>query len=238
MGHKVHPVGFRLGITHEHQARWYARKGVNYRQMLNDDIRLRRAVLRKHPDGGISRVEIERTAQEVTVTIHSARPGIIIGRGGQRVEELRKDLEALSGKRVRINIQEIRQPETDAQLVAASIAEQIGRRVSYRRSVKQAMQRTLQAGALGIRVEASGRLGGAEIARQEKGREGRVPLHTLRAFIDYGFSEARTAMGRIGIKVWIYRGDVLPQRQARVVEGAEPMDKGAQPRQEGQNAPA
>lgn len=215
MGHKVHPMGFRLGIIRGWQAKWYAHKGPQYREQLQEDIRIRSAVIQRHRDGAISKVEIERAATEITATIHSARPGIIIGRGGQRVEELRRQLERLTGKRIRINIQEIRQPELDAALVSQSIAEQISRRVAVRRGVRQAMARTMQAGAQGIRVEVSGRLGGAEIARKEKGREGRVPLHTLRADIDYGFSEAPTAMGRLGVKVWVYKGDIIPEREIR-----------------------
>jgi small subunit ribosomal protein S3 len=170
------------------------------------------------PEAGISKVELERGAQELVVTIHSARPGIVIGRGGQRVEDVRRTVEELSHKRARLNVQEIRQPELDAQLVAASIAEQLGRRIAFRRAMHQSVGRAIQAGAQGIKVICSGRLGGIEIARREKVMQGRVPLHTLRADIDYGLAEARTAMGRIGVKVWIYKGDIMPEPKVVEIE--------------------
>ena len=211
MGQKTHPVGFRLGIIKDWQAKWYANKPSQYRALLQEDLQIRQAILSRLPEAAISRVELERGAQELVVTIHSARPGIVIGRGGQRVEDVRKTVENLAQKRARLNVQEIRQPELDAQLVAASIAEQLGRRIAFRRAMHQAVGRAMQAGALGIKIICSGRLGGIEIARREKVMEGRVPLHTLRADIDYGLAEARTAMGRIGVKVWIYKGDILPE---------------------------
>lgn len=209
MGHKVHPFGFRLGFIRDWQSRWYAEKG--YPEFLQEDLKIRQAIAAISAEAGISDVEIERRANKVTVIIHTARPGVVIGRGGQRVDELRQQLEQLIGKRVQLNILEVQQPELDAQLVARSIADQIEHRVAFRRAMKQAIFRTMQAGAKGIRISCSGRLGGAEIARREVLHEGRVPLHTLRADIDYGFAEAHTTLGRIGVKVWIYRGDVLTQ---------------------------
>ncbi len=224
MGQKTHPVGFRLGIIKDWQARWYAGKSSQYRSLLQEDLRIRQAIMARLPEAGISKVELERGAQELSVTIHSARPGIVIGRGGQRVEAVRKAVEGLSNKRARLNVQEIRQPELDAQLVAMSIAEQLGRRIAFRRAMHQAVGRAMQAGALGIKIICSGRLGGIEIARREKVMQGRVPLHTLRANIDYGLAEARTAMGRIGVKVWVYLGDILPEpKEVEVEEDAEEM---------------
>jgi small subunit ribosomal protein S3 len=198
-----------MGITTGWQAKWYSDK--HYTEFLQEDIRIRKAIELKCSEAGISSVEIDRGANEVIVAIHTARPGIIIGRGGQRVDELRLSLEKIIRKRVRLNIEEIRDPEVDAHLVAMNIARQIERQVSYRRAMKQAVSRTMQAGAKGIKIACSGRLGGAEIARKQTVREGRVPLHTLRADIDYGFTEAHTPLGRIGIKAWIYKGDILPQ---------------------------
>ena len=218
MGHKVHPLGFRLGVIRDWQAKWFADKKDAYRTLLLEDLKFRKEIWTRYPDAGIARVEIERGAHEVVVTVHTARPGIVIGRGGQRVEEIRKLLENASQKRVRINIQEIRQPELDAFLVARNIADQIQRRLSHRRAIKQGATRTMQAGAKGIKIVASGRLGGAEIARQEKEHQGQVPLHTLRADIDYGFAEAHTNMGRVGVKVWINRGEILPERKEPELE--------------------
>jgi len=217
LGRKVHPIGFRLGIVQDWQARWYA--DTHYAESLQEDLKLRQAIQSKYADAAISLVVIERQAKDVSVTIHTARPGIVIGRGGQRVDELSVYLEKLVGKKVRLNIQEIRQPELDAMLVARTIAEQIQRRIAYRRAMKQAIFRTIQAGAKGIRVHCSGRLGDAEIARRQTMHEGRVPLHTLRADIDYGFTEARTTLGRIGVKVWIFKGEILPEPKEVPVEG-------------------
>jgi small subunit ribosomal protein S3 len=205
-------------VTRDWQAKWFADKAHQYRALLIEDVRFRNEIWEKYPDAGISRIEIDRGPHEVVVTIHTARPGIVIGRGGQRVEEIRKSLETNSGKRVRINIQEIRQPELDAYLVARNVADQIQRRLSYRRAIKQTVTRTMQAGAKGVKIVVSGRLGGAEIARVDKELEGQVPLHTLRADIDYGIAESRTAMGRIGVKVWINRGEILPERRQRAQE--------------------
>jgi small subunit ribosomal protein S3 len=218
MGQKTHPIGFRLGIIKDWQSKWYAGKSSQYRALLQEDLRIRQAIMSRLPEAGISKVELERGAQELVVTIHSARPGIVIGRGGQRVEDVRRTVEELSHKRARLNVQEIRQPELDAQLVAASIAEQLGRRIAFRRAMHQSVGRAMQAGAQGIKVICSGRLGGIEIARREKVMQGRVPLHTLRADIDYGLAEARTAMGRIGVKVWIYRGDIMPEPKVVEIE--------------------
>jgi len=209
LGHKVHPFGFRIGVIRDWQARWYAEK--NYAEFLHEDLKLRQAIQSIGAEAAISDVEIERQANKVAVTIHTARPGVVIGRGGQRVDELRLRLEGLVGKRIQLNILEVHQPELDAYLVARAIADQIEHRVAFRRAMKQAMFRTTQAGAKGIRLSCAGRLGGAEIARREVMHQGQVPLHTLRADIDYGFTEAHTTLGRIGVKVWIYRGDILPK---------------------------
>lgn len=212
MGHKTHPIGFRLGVIREWQSRWFAGNAKQYSANVIEDWGIREVIRKQYVEAGISRVEIERTAQDLTVNVHTARPGIVIGRGGQRVDELRKVVEgAAGGKRVRLNVLEIRQPELDAFLVARSVADQLERRVMYRRATRQAVMRSMQAGARGIKVMVSGRLGGAEIARREKVMDGRVPLHTLRADIDYGLAEANTTMGRIGVKVWIYRGDVFKE---------------------------
>lgn len=216
MGRKVHPVGFRIGIIRDWQSKWYSDK--NYTDFLQEDIKLRNAITTKYAEAAISKVDIDRQANEVAITIHTARPGIVIGRGGQRVDEMRQYLEKLIGKKVRLNIQEIRQPELDATLVSRSISEQLERRIAYRRAMKQAMFRTMQAGAHGIRILCSGRLAGAEIARRQLMHQGQVPLHTVRADIDYGFSEAHTTMGRLGVKVWIYKGDILPEAKEETTE--------------------
>jgi small subunit ribosomal protein S3 len=232
MGRKVHPTGFRIGIVRDWQAKWYADE--HYGEFLQEDLKLRQAIRDKYPEAGISLVETERQANKVIVTVHTARPGVVIGRGGQRVDEMRQFLEnLLGGKRIQLNIQEIHQPELDAYLVGRSIAEQIERRIAYRRAMKQAIFRTIQSGAKGIRIRMAGRLAGAEIARRQLMHEGRVPLHTLRADIDYGFTEAHTIMGRIGIKVWIYKGDVLPERKTQegevAAEGTAPTAAVTQP---------
>lgn len=211
MGHKVHPVGFRLGVIKTWDAKWYADR--HYVSYLQEDLKIRKVIRTMYPEAGVSLVEIDRQANNVSLTIHTARPGILIGRGGQRVDEMRANLEKLVGKRVQLNIREVQQPEFDAYLVAKSIAESMERRVAYRRAMKQALQRSIQAGAKGMRIRAAGRLDGAEIARRVIMHEGRVPLHTLRADIDYGFTEAKTVMGRIGIKVWIYKGEILPEKE-------------------------
>jgi small subunit ribosomal protein S3 len=224
MGRKVHPIGFRLGVVRDWQSKWHADK--RYVEYLEEDMKIRKAINKRYGDAGVSLIEIERPANKIIVTIHTARPGIVIGRGGQRVDETRRSLEELIGKKLQLNVQEIRQPELDAYLVARSLAEQIERRVAYRRAMKQALFRSMQAGAQGIKINCAGRLGGVEIARSQVMHQGRVPLHTIRADVDYGFTEAHTLMGRIGIKVWLYRGDVLPEQEEEVVEaiGSAPVE--------------
>ena len=209
MSQKTHPTGFRLGITKEWQTKWFAQKPKDYRSLVLEDLTIRNSILSSYPDAGISRVEIERGSIDVVITVHTARPGIVIGRGGQRVEELRKTVEGLIEKRARLNIQEIRQPELDAYLVARSVADQLERRIAFRRAIRQAVARTMQAGAKGVKIICAGRLGGADIARTEKAMQGRVPLHTLRADIDFGIAEAATGFGRVGVKAWIYKGDIV-----------------------------
>jgi small subunit ribosomal protein S3 len=236
MGQKVHPHGFRLGYIYTWNSKWYADK--NYTEQLHEDLRIRRAIERMLPDAGISRVEIERNANQVTVSIHTARPGIVIGRGGQRVDELRGRLEKASGRRVRVNINEIRLPEVEAPLVARAIAEQIERRVSHRRAIKQAAMRAMQRGAQGVRIRISGRLGGSDMSRKDQERQGRVPLHTLKADVDYGTAEARTTLGRIGVKVWIYKGDKITERTAPPVSALEKARAAAEPAAETPPAPA
>ena len=213
MGQKVNPHGFRLGITTDFKSRWYADK--LYKDYVKEDVAIRRMMSRGMERAGISKVEIERTRDRVRVDIHTARPGIVIGRRGAEADRIRGDLEKLTGKQVQLNILEVKNPEIDAQLVAQGVAEQLSSRVSFRRAMRKAMQSALKAGAKGIRVQCSGRLGGAEMSRSEFYREGRVPLHTLRANIDYGLYEARTTFGRIGVKVWIYKGDVSGSRAER-----------------------
>jgi small subunit ribosomal protein S3 len=209
MGQKVHPFGFRLGIIKDWQAKWFDEK--HYAELVQEDIAIRQLVQSKYVRAGVSQVEIERGSNQVTVTIHTSRPGVVIGRSGQRVDELRNELQRVTGKKFRLNIQEIRDPELDAHLVAKDISGQLERRISPRRAVKRAIARTMECGAKGIKVVVSGRLGGAEIARRASEHEGSVPLHTLRADIDYGFAEALTPKGLIGVKVWIYKGDILPE---------------------------
>ena len=225
MGRKVHPLGFRIGVIRDWQAKWYG--GKHYLRFLQEDLKLRGAIRDKYADASISLVEIDRQANKILVTIHTARPGVVIGRGGQRVDEIRQHLESLIGGRVQLNIQEIRQPELDAYLVARSVADQIEHRIAFRRAMKRAVYRTLEAGAKGVRITCAGRLGGTEIARREMRHQGQVPLHKLRADIDYGLAEARTTLGRIGVKVWIYRGDILPQVKAGA--GEAPAEAAAKP---------
>lgn len=208
MGQKVHPRGLRVGIIENWRSRWFASKGFD--KILHEDIELRKFLEKKLERAAISRVEIERAGDRVKVDIHTARPGIVIGKRGSEVEILRSDLEKLTGKQVQINIEEVKRPELDSTLVAQSIAEQLVARVGFRRAMKKAVTQAMRSGAQGVKVQCAGRLGGAEMARTEWYREGRVPLHTLRANIDYGFAEALTTFGRIGVKVWIYKGDILP----------------------------
>ena len=218
MGQKVNPHGFRLGITTDFNSVWYASK--LYKDYVKEDIAIRRMLQRGMERAGISKVEIERTRDRVRVDIHTARPGIVIGRRGAEADRIRTDLEKLTGKQIQLNILEVKNPEIDAQLVAQGVAEQLSSRVSFRRAMRKAMQSAMKGGAKGIRVQCSGRLGGAEMSRSEFYREGRVPLHTLRADIDYGFYEARTTFGRIGVKVWIYKGEAPATRAAREAAAA------------------
>jgi len=225
LGHKVHPTGFRLGVVKGWQSRWYAER--DYKDLVAEDRLLRETIQKELANASISRIEIERAAtNQVSVTIHTAKPGIVIGKSGEKVDKLRAVLERKTKKRVRLNIVEIRQPELDAYLVGRSIAEQLEKRISFRRAMKQAVQKTMRANAKGIRVIVGGRLGGAEIARSEKEVEGKIPLHTLRADIDYGLTEAHTTFGVIGIKVWIYKGDILPDKRR---EGGEAQQEVATP---------
>ena len=210
MGHKVHPNGFRLGVSRTWNAKWYSDK--DYTSLLKEDMTIRRLVQKRLANASVSLVEIERGINHVTVTVHTAKPGIVIGRGGQNVEVLRKEIGDLTKRKVKLEIKEIRQPELDAVLVAANIAQQLSRRIAFRKAIKQSVQRTMKAGAKGVKIAVSGRLGGAEMARREWEKEGRIPLGTLRADISYGQVLSRTTYGAIGVKVWIYRGDVLPER--------------------------
>jgi len=214
VGQKVNPHGFRLGITTDYKSRWYADK--LYKDYVKEDVAIRKLMSKGMERAGISKVEIERTRDRVRVDIHTARPGIVIGRRGAEADRIRGDLEKLTGKQVQLNILEVKNPESDAQLVAQGVAEQLSSRVSFRRAMRKSMQSAMKnPGVKGIRVQCSGRLGGAEMSRSEFYREGRVPLHTLRADIDYGFYEARTTFGRIGVKVWIYKGDITNKELAR-----------------------
>ncbi|HJM59480.1 MAG TPA: 30S ribosomal protein S3 [SAR86 cluster bacterium] len=211
MGQKTHPIGFRLGGVIDWRSQWFANKGKDYAKLTNEDREIRDVIVKElGENAAISKIEIERNNQEISITVFTARPGIIIGRGGTRVEELKNFLEKFTNNEIRLNINEIRVPELVAKLVGESIAEQLERRVAFRRAVNTAMQRTMQVGAKGIKVVISGRLAGADIARTEKYHQGRVPLHTVRADIDYEISEANTTYGVIGIKVWIYKGDIIP----------------------------
>ena len=216
MGQKTHPLGNRLGIIKTWDSRWFAKRG--YSDQLIEDVTVRKGIKEKLYHAGVARIEIERAGQKMRVIIHTARPGIIIGKKGAEVEKLRKELEALVGRETTIDIKEIRKPEVNAQLVAENIALQLEKRVAFRRAMKKAVASSMRFGALGVRVACSGRLAGAEIARTEWYREGRVPLHTFRADIDYGFAEARTTYGKIGVKVWLYHGDIFPEHQ-RTAEG-------------------
>ena len=223
MGQKINPTGFRLGITTDFTSRWFAdstKSGQRYRDYVSEDVAIRRKLTEGMERAGIAKVEIERTRDRVRIDIHTARPGIVIGRRGQEADKLRQDLEALTGKQVQLNILEVKNPEIEAQLVAQGVAEQLASRVSFRRAMRKSMQSAMKAGAKGIRIQVSGRLGGAEMSRTEFYREGRVPLHTLRADIDYGFYEAKTTFGRIGVKVWIYKGDALGTRAEREAAAA------------------
>ena len=233
MGHKVHPTGFRLGVVKGWQSRWYAER--DYKDLLAEDFMLRKQIQKELANASVSRIEIERAAaNQVSITIYTARPGIVIGKSGEKVDKLRALLEVKTKKRVRLNIVEIRQPELDAYLVARNIAEQLEKRVSFRRAMKQAVQKTMRANAKGVRVIVGGRLGGAEIARSEKEVEGKIPLHTLRADIDYGVTEAHTTFGVIGVKVWIYKGDILPSKRREPGEAQQEAAVPFTPRERGE----
>jgi len=210
VGQKTHPLGMRLGIIKDWDARWYAEK--DYAALVQEDLKIRAKIKEKFYNSGVARIEIERAANMVKISIHTAKPGMVIGKGGIMVDDFRKELEKETGRQISINILEVKKPDLDAQLVAESVANQLERRISFRRAMRQAKQRAMKAGAQGIKVAVSGRLGGAEIARTEWTPEGSVPLQTLRADIDYGFAEAYTTYGKIGVKVWIYKGEVLPER--------------------------
>ena len=223
MGHKVHPNAFRLGVFRPWEANWFANP-KDYTKMLHEDLEMRRVILARLRNAGIAKIETERSSNaQLTVTIHTAKPGIVIGKGGASVDQLREDLEKRFGNRVRISIQEIKQPELDAQLVAENIASQIERRISYKRAMKQAILRTMRAGAKGVRIYCGGRLRGAEMARREWDRQGRVPLHTLRANIDFGRATASTTFGAIGVKCWIYKDQVAPKKVAAAADASVPI---------------
>ncbi|AUD12623.1 MULTISPECIES: 30S ribosomal protein S3 [unclassified Planococcus (in: firmicutes)] len=211
MGQKIHPIGMRIGIIRDWESKWYAEK--DYATLLHEDLKIREYIETRLKEASVSKIEIERAANRVNVTIHTAKPGMVIGKGGSEVEVLRTQLNTMTGKRVHINIVEIKRADLDAKLVAEGIARQLENRASFRRAQKQTLQRTMRAGAKGIKTQVSGRLGGADIARAESYSEGTVPLHTLRADIDYAHAEADTTYGKLGVKVWIYRGEVLPTKK-------------------------
>ncbi len=227
MGQKVHPHGIRLGIIKTWDANWYAGdKAGEFAKNLHEDIKIRKEVKKQLMQASVSRIETERSKNRLRLTIHTAKPGMVIGKGGAGIEEIKTKLKKITDKRLDINIMEIRQPDLDATLVAENIAAQLERRIAFRRAMKQSVGRTMRLGAKGIKIMCSGRLGGAEIARSESYREGSIPLHTLRADIDYGFAEANTTYGRIGIKVWIFKGEVLPDKKEKAndvqpIEGSD-----------------
>jgi small subunit ribosomal protein S3 len=225
MGHKVHPYGFRLGTTRTWTAKWYADK--EYTDLIREDLAIRQLMDRRLANASVSQVEIERGINHVTVTVHTAKPGIVIGKGGANVELLRQQVGALSERKVKLEIKEIRQPELDAVLVAANIAQQLSRRIAYKKALKQAIQRSMKAGAKGVKISITGRLGGSEMGRREWDKEGRIPLGTLRADISYGQVHAHTTYGRIGVKVWIYRGDIAVERGTAPVARAAAAAQGA-----------
>lgn len=220
MGQKINPNGFRVGIIKDWDSKWYA--GKDYAKLLHEDLKIRNYIEKRLVDAAISTIEIERAANRVNITVHTAKPGMVIGKGGSEVEALRKALNELTDKKVHINISEIKYADLDAKLVAENIARQLENRVSFRRAMKQAIQRTMRSGAKGIKTMVSGRLGGADIARSEGYNEGTVPLHTIRADINYGTAEADTTYGKIGVKIWIYRGEILPaSKKTKVAEGGK-----------------
>ncbi|HEY2396505.1 MAG TPA: 30S ribosomal protein S3 [Rudaea sp.] len=238
MGHKVHPTGIRLGISKDWNSKWYANKR-EYAEYLTADLKVRDMLRKKLAQAGVSKIQIERPAKSARITIHTARPGVVIGKKGEDIEKLRKDVSKMMGVPAHINVAEVRKPEIDAQLVAESIAQQLERRIMFRRAMKRSVGNAMRLGALGIKVNVAGRLNGAEIARSEWYREGRVPLHTLRADIDYGFAEARTTYGIIGIKVWIYKGEVFDlhaANQETKEEGRDSAPRGER-RERGEREP-
>jgi len=214
LGRKVHPIGFRLGIVKDWQSRWFAEK--EYTNLLHEDFKLRKMVAARLQNAALSKIEIQRSSSNLEITLHTAKPGIVIGKSGQAVDQLKKEIEEETGKKVKLNIEEIRQPELDAYLVAESIAEQIQKRVNYKRAMKQAVTRAMRLGAKGVKIKCGGRLAGAEMARNAMEKDGRIPLQTIRADIDYGLVHALTTYGRIGVKVWIYKGDVLPGQMKKI----------------------
>jgi small subunit ribosomal protein S3 len=224
VGHKVHPNGFRLGVYRNWEAKWFA-PDKEFKALLLEDVRLRRMLLARLKNAGVARIETERSSSALTVTLHTAKPGIVIGKGGTSVDQLRDELEKLTGKRVRVTIQEIKKPELSAQLVAENVAAQLEKRIAFRRAIKQSLMKTMRAGALGVKIRVKGRLGGSEMARIEWNREGRVPLHTLKADIDFGQTEAKTTFGRIGVSAWVYTGnfptEVVPKAPVAAEEPEE-----------------
>ena len=218
MGRKVHPIGFRLKINKTWDGRWYA-EGEDYVEQLHQDIAIRKLIREEAPRAGVSRIEIERFPGKIQTYVHTAKPGVLIGRKGENVKKLRKQLETLVGKKIDLEIKEIKEPDLDALLVAKNIADQITRRISYRRALRRGLQQTMRAGAEGVKIEVAGRLGGADMARRVWQREGRVPLHTLRADIDYAVTHAHTSYSAVGIKVWIYKGEILPKKEEDLESG-------------------
>jgi small subunit ribosomal protein S3 len=226
VGHKVHPNGFRLGVYRNWEAKWFA-PDKEYKPLLLEDVRLRKMLLARLKNAGVARIETERSSSALTITLHTAKPGIVIGKGGTSVDQLRDELEKITGKRVRVTIQEIKKPELSAQLVAENVAAQLEKRIAFRRAIKQSLMKTMRAGAQGVKIRVKGRLGGSEMARVEWNRDGRVPLHTLKADIDFGQTEAKTTFGRIGVSAWVYTGNFpteTPPKAAVAVE--EPADAG------------
>src|SRR5438128_3854188 len=224
MGHKVHPNGFRLGVYRNWEAKWFA-PDKEFKPLLLEDVRLRRMLMTRLKNAGVARIETERSSSALTITLHTAKPGIVIGKGGTSVDQLRDELEKITGKRVRVTIQEIKKPELAAQLVAENVAAQLEKRIAFRRAIKQSLMKTMRAGAQGVKIRVKGRLGGSEMARVEWNREGRVPLHTLKADIDFGQTAASTTLGRIGVSAWVYTGnfptEAPPKPQAAVEEPVE-----------------
>jgi small subunit ribosomal protein S3 len=228
VGHKVHPNGFRLGVYRNWEAKWFA-PDKEYKPLLLEDVRLRRMLLARLKNAGVARIETERSSSALTITLHTAKPGIVIGKGGTSVDQLRDELEKLTGKRVRVTIQEIKKPELSAQLVAENVAAQLEKRIAFRRAIKQSLMKTMRAGAQGVKIRVKGRLGGSEMARIEWNREGRVPLHTLKADIDFGQTEAKTTFGRIGVSAWVYTGNFPTEAPPRPQAAAEEPADGETP---------